>query len=850
MDYPRWVTLSSLGTFVQDYSFDIHPVNIEFSAGQNSRIILLNGSIPQGLSWRYDDTSLTIFGAADPSAFIIDARFTFRIIQTNSTVADRTFTISLTPVIIAPNWSNQETFLGYQNNVEVYSYQLEAIPPPDKHVTYKLESHPSGMTIDPLLGIVRYLANAIVTNTVVVFNVNAATSNASSLVDLSVVVLSNPTGPKWVTSSGSIGTFFSNDYIEFLLVAEDVTGATVTFSVLSSDPGFILQLSSDGLLYGRLQYVDVYTVYSFVIRAISTNGYVDRTFNIAIDISLNSDLSWNTEYDLGSVDEGHIIKLPITATSKNHKLILYNVTGGILPPNLMINNRSGELTGFCEYHTLPKTYYFDITATNQTQNITKQFTIHVNKLYGDRFMSAYIPPTGLLKNQMTVDSGNIRIREPGQITFDHMQDIPTAFKMPVISGIEMKYDTPDQIVSSIHNWLYRPDLQFGNVSNTIVDSSNTSIMYRNIVDNQNSANAVVFNGAVYNTNVHTNGFVYPISIENLRVALLQGREFISSGGGSGCNLEPIIDWSTGELLSVNIVNPGSGYLNPPDLRVLGSGTGATVQAYLGLISFQILDIGSNWQVDDEIELTGYVYNIVAVIKITAVGPNGSLSTYKIINPGNYSQVSAANSVILALGTANAIIKPVWGIVGVEILTPGVDYQCSISINSDGKEILPWYQDTYSPIIEQGIIPISTANLAANIFNFESNTMWGTIWQPAYIILQWQGVKWLGETTFDDDGTMFDGNETSFQETLDPLTTVIDETLTVFESDTTSFDYADPGEFNISQIWGGTLFDYFLTTMDLYATSYDQLRPSTMSRTTLRKMITMNNEIYSGNNAVI
>lgn len=850
MDYPRWVTLASLGTFVQDHSFNIHPMNIEFSAGANSQIILLNGEIPQGLNWRYNDTTLTITGTSSPSDSTINARFTFRIIQPNSTISDRTFTLVLTPIVIAPNWSNQENFLGYQNNVEAYTYQVEAIPPPGKHITYHLASHPTGMTIDPVTGIIQYYANVIVTNTTVVFNVNAETSNSSSLIDLSIVVLSDPTGPNWVTSAGSIGTFFGNDYVEFLLAAEDVTGSQVTFSLLSFDPRFTLQLASDGLLYGRLSLVDVYTLYSFTVRASSINGYVDRTFNIDIDISLNSDLSWNTEYDLGSIDEGIVVKLPISAISKNNKLILYNVTGGILPPNLMIDIITGDLTGFVEYHALPKTYYFDLTATNQTQSITRQFTIHVNKLYGDRFLSAYIPVTGQLKNQITIDSGNIRVREPGQGIFDQITNIPKAFKMSVINGLEMRYDTPDEIVDSVHNWLYRPDLQFGAVSNTVANSSNVSVVYRNISDNQTGSNSSVYSGFVYNTSPQTNGTVYPTSINNLRTALTGDRGFISGGGGSGCNLEPIIDWSTGELLSINIIDHGTGYINPPVLRVIGSGSGATVKAYLGLMSFNILDIGSGWQVDDEIKLTGYVYNIAAIIKVVSVGPNGSLSTYKIINPGNYSQVSGANSITLTLSDANAIIKPIWGIIEIEVLTPGANYQCEISINSDGKEILPWYQSIYSPIIEQGVIPIFTANLATEIFNFEINTMWGTIWQPAYIVLQWQGVKWLGETTFDDDNTMFDGNDTSFQETLDPLLTVVDSTLTIFESDNTIFDYADPGEFNIFQIWGGSLFDNFLTTTDLYATSYDQLKPSTMSRTTVRKLLTMNNQIYSGNNAVI
>lgn len=851
MDFPQWVTLSNLGNFQQDYSFDLNPISIEFSA-DNFEIILLNGIIPEGLSWQYTASMLTITGASDPSPNndTIFATFTFRIIQTNSTIADRTYTLTLIPISIAPDWTNQSNFLGYQNNVSPSTYQISAIAPIGVHILYNLEDHPSGMSITPSSGIITYLANNIITNSTVIFNVNASTSSASSLVDLSIIVLSNPSGPEWVTSSGDLETSSGGDYIEFNLIAEDVSGTTVNYELISSDSGFTLSVAPDGLLYGRLPSVNSYTVYSFNVRAFNSNGTTNQNFSISVDVLVNNDLSWVTESELGSIDEGQIINIPILAISKNKNLILYNITGGILPPNLMIGIVSGSLLGFIEYHALSKIYYFDITASTETQSITQQFSITINKIYGDRFLSAYFPVTGLLKNQLSIDSGNIRVREPGNVAFDQIENIPINFSMTIINGIEIEFETADSIVDSIHNQLYQPDLQFGMIANTVTDSSNLSIIYREIVDNQLNSNLSVYSGAVYNTNIQTNGLVYPISINNLRLALIHNRQFISSGGGVGANLSPVIDWSTGTLLSVDIINSGSGYTSPPLLTVIGSGIGASVQAFLGLLSINILDIGNGWNVGDQVALTGYVYNIVAIIGITAVGPNGSLSQYEIINSGNYSQVSAAQSTLLSLGNAYANISLIWGIIEVDVISGGQDYQCGISIDLTGQEILPWYQSIYSPVIEQGQMPIATAQLATQILNYENNTLWGTLWNPSILVLQWQGIQWYGETSFDEDITTFDGGGTSFQETLDPLLTTFDDINTVFEDNTTLFDYSDPKQFNLFQIWGGTLFDTFLTTFDLYATSFDQLLPSTMSRTVFRKLITMHNEIYSGNNSVI
>lgn len=849
MDYPSWVTLSNLGEFSQDYSFDLYPIKLLFSADPNSLITLLNGNLPQGLSWQINGQSILIYGAASEVVTSTTVtRFTFRIIQPNGTIADRTFTIGIIPLPVVPNWDDQLTFLGYQNNTAVSTYQLSAKVPDGYALTYSLPSPVTGMEIDPLYGILTYRANSIVTNTSVSFNVRAITNAVYNDINLNIDVIISPLYPRWLTTLGSIGTYVGDSFLEYNFLAEDISGAAVSYSLISSSIGFPFVLTPTGLLYGLIPNVIDSITYDFTIRATSVNGYSDRNFSITITLFAETSLlQWITGKNLGSITEGRLINIPILAETTRGTPIYYNVTGGMLPPHLMIEGNTGNLVGFCEYHALPKTYMFDITANDGYQQIIRQFTLIVEKQYVDEFMGAYIPVTGNLRERLVEDVESIEVREPGTATYYNIEDVVTHPVMEIINGIIPGYDSPDQIVKDILPWMHQLNLQIGTASNSAITTSNStnlSVIYRNIVDSQSNSNLTV---AV--SNVSITNTVWPISINNLRRSLSNNRSFISSAGGSSFTAYPILDWNTGGILNLIVTNPGSGYKGRPAIEISGSGTGASAVAILGLVSVSIADIGYGWNIGDEIVLSSAGSITPAKLKVSNIGANGSLVSLDIIDAGNYLQTSSASDLVVQRGTASGKIIPVWGVVSTEILSTGSGYQCDIAINAIGTELIPFYQLEYSPVIEQGKIALVVGNHAADSLNNESNTYWGVIWKPNYIVLQWQGLRWLGETALDNETTTFDGNTTRFEETEDARETVFDENLAIFEQGNTIFDYNDPLAYDLFQVWGGTLIDFGTTVVDLYNTLFDVMTPSSMSKTTVRKWIHMQNRIYSGNNAV-
>lgn len=850
MVYPSWITQPYLGSYPQEQSFDLDPLVIQFQANPGSSISILNGELPQGLSWSVVNSTILITGLSVQIEQTVSVRFTFRIRQTDGLVSDRTFSIEIVPSSRLPSWQSQPGFLGYQTNLETSTYQLTAIPPPGDFVIYEILTPTTGAYIDAYSGLLTYDSSSLTINTTVLIGIRATSVTGFSDIDVSIDVIAMPSAPSWITAAGSIGTFSGDDFLEIQLIADDPFGS-VSYLLSSFSPAdFPFLLTSTGLLYGQSINPLSETRYDFTVIATSVNGSSSRSFYVTILPSETSNLlRWETPENLGTFDEGQYLQIPIRASTSRLSQITYHVVGGILPPHLMMNFTTGDLVGFCEYHAIDKIYRFDASVTDGYQTIYRQFTININKIYNDQFFQAYIPMISPLKENTLSDVSNLRVRSPGTVVFNRISDVPDTPYLNIINGVVTGFSTPDEIVSNASPYLSQLNIQLGSVSNSSISNNDLSYLYRHMVDGQVGTNLSVYSSGVYNTNVQTNGIVTPISIENIRRSISYNRSFVSGGSGQGTVLFPVVDFSNGSLASVIAVNPGYGYRSRPELFVTGSGTGAEAQAIIGISGIAILDPGQGWNVGDTVVIPGNHERGPAMIEVTEIGTLGSVSSLRIVDRGDYLQVSAADFIDISLGTATMSISPTWGMVSVNVISNGQGYECGISITIGGGEILPQWQDSYFPAVELGKIEAGVASDAAGILNDEPTTMWGIPWNPNYIVFHWQGIKWFGSATFDSETTTFDGDSTRFQETEDVRITVFDGDQTVFNDRQVTFDYNDPLAYDLFQVWGGTLIDQGTTVFDLYQTIFDALSPRKDSKTSLKKWISMPHRIYSGNNAV-
>ena len=843
-DYPVWTTPPYLGTFAQDYSFDLNPLIIFVGANPNTVITILNGSLPAGLKWTQVDNTVVISGAVIETSNNIDSHFTFRATQQNGTVADRTFLLNLTAIARAPSWNNQTTFLGYQSNISIVQYTLHATSESGNHILYDLPNHPGYANVNLQTGVFTLNANPFTSNVTVLTEVRATDSLTNTASNVNVTVnISTVHGPLWVTPAGSLGEFHSNDFVEINLVAEDPFSPTLPVYHLQSNQS-TLNLSSAGLLYGTLPNVNTNTNYAINVIATSSNVSNNRLFSITnIPAIKNQEFYWATDSDLGSIDEGSIHTVSIRAITTRGTTILYNVTGGLLPPHMILGLTDGNLYGFVEYTAIDKIYYFDVTAYDGFQSIVRQFSLRVNKIFANQFINAYIPLTGSLRDRWITDSANIKVREPGKIIYDSITEIENYPSLEIISGLETGWATPQDIVHKIHPWFSQLTLQIGKAANTAVQSDGLSIIYRNIVDSQQGANVQI------TTSYIPPATVYPISISNIRNALIQNYPWVQDANGQGLLLSSNVDFDTGAVLSVDIIDSGVGYVSAPILTVTGAGIGAKLQAVLGAVSFNIINSGYGWSVGQIFTIFGFNAIEQALLKVTEITVHGGISAAEIVSGGNYQQVGTENVIPVQSGSSYAVISLTFGIVNVVVTEAGENYQCGINITVGDGELLPSWQNSYSPIITSGKIPVATAQLACNVLNTEQNTLYGELWQPNYLVLQWQGLTYIGTTIFDENTTTFDGDTTRFLETQSAHITVFDEQHTIFDNEVTIFDYQDPLMYDLQLVWGGTLIDAGTTVFDLYSTIFDTLRPRTYSNTRIQRWINTTNKIYSGNNAV-
>lgn len=842
---PVWETPPNLGTFLQDYSFDLNPLRILYGASGSTTVTLINGLLPIGLNYLAATNYITIYGAATESTTVIFGQFTFRLMQSNGAIADRTYYLTLTPILIAPSWANQTPLLGYQANNVTGTYLVTATTTTGDHIFYDLPTSPSGATIDTYTGLLTYTPVGITVDatfsTVVRATDSINATNSNIVVIVNVVAASSP--PYWITSPGSIGNYYGTTFVEYQLQATDPFFPDITYSFILTDPNFPLSIANTGVIYGTLPNVLSTTIWNFVARATSNNGITDNYLSILVlPAIVNAGFSWTTPSNLGSIDEGQYVTVAIQSTSNRNTTIVYNVTGGLLPPHLILGTTSGLIVGFCEYTAIGKSYYFDITAYDGYQYITQQFSLVVNKIYNNQYFSAYIPVTGNLRNVWNSDSSNIRIREPGTVVFDTMSNTPDTPMLNIINGLVTGYATSDQILNVMAPWWHELNLQIGSATNTIVLSDGFSTVYRNIIDSQSTSNIIIADSHVLSGNV------YPISINNIRNSLISTYPYVSSGSGTGFAMLPNLNYSNGSVSSVTVLDSGYNYLSPPSIIITGSGSGANLKAVLGLVGVTVLS-SNGWQVGDIIQILSDNAPTIAKLIVTETNSLHSIITLDIVEAGNYLQVGSSTTTYIINGSSTCSLNLIWGIVSVTVVDGGVNYQCGITVSLAGGEILPEWQTAYIPAIKAGELPIATANTAAYILNYETATLWGTPWQPTIMVMQWQGVSWLGAAMFDGTVTTWDGDTTRFQDTLSPFETIFDKNQEIFDNGLTIFDYQDPLSYDLFQVWGSTLIDAGTTVVDLYSTIFDALGPRTYSNTMLRKWITTSNKIYSGNNAV-
>lgn len=278
-------------------------------------------------------------------------------------------------------------------------------------------------------------------------------------------LLTLPVGPVWLTPNDvPLVTLANGSEFSYQLDALDPDGQALVWSVVASPPN--VQVSNVGLLYGMLPITTSTTSFTITVNISDTLTNVPRDFTVIATYTLQV-LYWNSPADLGLSKDGAISNKLVQATSLRSSIFVsYGLSGGMIPPGIILNQQSGMLEGFIEFHPQSKTYWFEITASDGTQDIIQLFSWNIVAQNLGLHWNLSVPILGnqrfnllSLNNSSIIDENQLYLGNSKGWGRTQILDIP------IISGIKRvdQSNLKNLLSNYLHNFRLR--LNYFTVSN-------------------------------------------------------------------------------------------------------------------------------------------------------------------------------------------------------------------------------------------------------------------------------------------------------------------------------------------------------------------------------------------------
>ena len=441
-----WTTpAGSLGTIpeLKTYSFTLgyyNPNNdpISFS--------VIAGALPDGLAI----VGNTIAGTPSGISVVTTSEFTIRLTDANGGITDRTFNLTVAGLVqpkmypasgnLTPYFSNHPAnkslqVSSYTNVTLTFTESTSTLTPVFTLVSGTL---PPNLTLSPNGAISGYVSpvnssNLTAglddtpfdaygfdfyqqsTNYTFQFTIQATDGiNLDKQVYTATVdPYTPPYAPVLYTPEGFIGSIRENTNFYFKFDAIDFDNEPVTYNITidnthPANPGNValpsgLSLNSTtGWLNGIVSSTSfISTPYYFAVYARNNSGIPSETkyYSLTLLGQIDNTVIWNTSGNLGSVYNGDISLLSVSATTNSNSNISLSyslVTNGGLPPGLVLLS-DGSISGRISFNLFNSTqesrsYSFTIAASSSDELAygTQTFTLTVLKRDAIPFNNIYI----------------------------------------------------------------------------------------------------------------------------------------------------------------------------------------------------------------------------------------------------------------------------------------------------------------------------------------------------------------------------------------------------------------------------------------------------------------------------
>lgn len=466
-----WLTpAGDLGIIPELEYYEI-PLDAYNTSGGELRFTLISGNLPSGLEL-YDDgriLGIPVLGQVRgvPMAVnkVTTSTFTIRIRNNENRVSDRTFSLTVAgilPPILVPSSSALGSFI----DGAFVDIQLEAIEAnPLLTATFNILSGelPPGLTLTSdgrIYGYIRPLSSSqqdddqgfdmspwdlygldfsgvnisrnfqftiqaddtvntdVDTYTIFVAARSSLTADNAILTadNVSYVTADTSTlhSPVLYDEPGLLATIRQNTNFAFKLSAEDFDADAISFAITSGSLPTGLSLNtSTGWITGLIPYGSLGSVtYPFTVQVYKTGNpsYVSdaKAFTMKVAGQVDDNVLWASEFDLGSIYNGAISELKVSASTVSGRFLRYRLTShGALPIGLELLD-DGTIAGRVSFETFALdsgTITFDgaLTTWDQTYTFTvsvfdndnyvsdeKEFTVKVVKRDTQPYENLYV----------------------------------------------------------------------------------------------------------------------------------------------------------------------------------------------------------------------------------------------------------------------------------------------------------------------------------------------------------------------------------------------------------------------------------------------------------------------------
>jgi hypothetical protein len=347
--------------------------------------------------------------------------------------------------------------------------------------------------------------------------------------------------PVLLTEAGNVGNLRQNSLFQFKFDAIDYDKTPLTYQISAGSlPSGLSLNSSTGWLTGTVPYGPLGSVtYTFslnVTKQVNGITYTSETkdYNIKLMGQIDDTVEWISNSDLGSLYNGEISELQITAVTKSNRVLKYSLVDtsvGGLPAGLELLN-DGTISGRTSFQLSADTTYTFTVATYDSENLVyseKTFSITVIRRDTQPYENLYIQ---ILPNrdQRTTYNNLLNNSDIFPIDAIYRYNDPWFGKNTLRRSLFITGLNPADVSSYVaamslnHYW---KKINFGQVKTAQALDENFNVIYEvvylDLIDNSANAlgqsNNLSLNLPNNSANIST---VYPNSFNNMSQRLANG----------------------------------------------------------------------------------------------------------------------------------------------------------------------------------------------------------------------------------------------------------------------------------------------------------------------------------------